>query len=86
MKQTRLESIIEVFLNTATGFVISWLVWLFVVPVFWPELATPPSVAFWLTVLFTVTSITRSYGWRRFFASDVHRAVHRFVMRLKHTN
>ncbi len=79
MEQTKLESHIEASTNIATGFLISWCVWIFLVPVFWPQLKTGPQLGFWVTVLFTVTSYLRSYFWRRFFARGFHRVVHDFV-------
>lgn len=65
--QTRKGSLIEIMLNIISGFIVSYLVWVFVVPIFWPHLASTYTTAFWITVLFTVSSIIRSYLWRRLF-------------------
>ncbi len=67
MHQSKLETLLETALNMVTGFLVSWFVWMYVVPVIWPEHASEIGVAFWLTALFTVTSFARSYIWRRFF-------------------
>lgn len=63
--QTRLESTIETFLNTFSGFVISFFANIIVLPMFgcYPTGAQ----SFWITVIFTVISIVRSYFWRRLF-------------------
>lgn len=71
-----LESFFETSINIASGFAISWLVWMYLVPVFWPEYASPATTAFWITMLFTVTSFARSLIWRRFFAHGIHRWLH----------
>lgn len=78
-RQSKLESAIEISVNIASGFIVSYLVWLFIVPVFWPELASSYKTAFWLTALFTVSSVIRSYLWRRFFEREFHKAVHSFI-------
>ena len=81
MNQTKLESLLETTVNIVTGFIISWLVWLFIVPIFWPEHASSVGVAFGLTCLFTVTSFARSYIWRRFFNAEIHKAINSMVQR-----
>jgi len=65
--QSKLGSAAEASINIASGFVISYLTWLFVVPVFWPHLASSHGTAFGITILFTVVSWLRSYTWRRIF-------------------
>ena len=81
--QSRLESALEATVNIGTGFVISYLVWLFAVPVlFGPDVSSgDPVVAFWLTTVFTVTSWLRSYVWRRFFNASIHKRIHRCLQR-----
>lgn len=64
--QSRLTSLQESCLNTASGFVISYLMWILVVaPMF--NLPGSHSTSFWITTIFTVTSVIRSYVWRRIF-------------------
>lgn len=66
--QTRLESAVESVANITTGFIISFLVWQFVVtPLF--EIPTTASDSFLITSVFTVTSLLRAYLWRRFFTN-----------------
>lgn len=72
MKQTKLVSIIEVCTNVGTGFLLAMLVWIFVIPLFWPRMAGPVSESFWVTFTFTTVSILRGYFWRRFFAGGFH--------------
>lgn len=82
MNQSKLESSIESTANVASGFLISWWVWIFVVA---PLMnagyldAGPAGDAFLITSIFTISSWLRSYGWRRFFSNDFHKLVHNFV-------
>lgn len=78
-KQSRLESTLEVGLNIFSGFIVSYLVWLYIVPIFWPEHTSSYGVAFGIVILFTISSIIRSYLWRRFFENELHKLVHKFV-------
>lgn len=64
--QTRLRSLMEQVLNTASGFVISVLVWQFVVRPVW-NIDTSFAENLSITLLFTAVSISRSYAWRRIF-------------------
>jgi membrane protein implicated in regulation of membrane protease activity len=66
MAQSRLSSAVESILNQISGFVVSLLVWAWIVaplynfPVDWGS-------NFEITGIFTVVSVIRSYLWRRFF-------------------
>lgn len=55
---------IETFGNTFSGFALSYLLWVFVVAPLW-ELETTYADNFWITCIFTVLSLVRSYCWRR---------------------
>jgi len=75
VQQTKLESIIERTVDISTGFIISVLVykylilnndWLWQSPIY-------------VTTLFTVISFFRGYMWRRFFNAGLHIVVHRIV-------
>lgn len=77
--QSKLESAVESTINIGTGFVVSYLVWIFVIPVFWPELKVSHAENFAIVAIFTASSWLRSYFWRRFFANDVHRKIHAWV-------
>jgi membrane protein CcdC involved in cytochrome C biogenesis len=73
MKQTKLESWIEATMNIVSGFLISMLMWMFVVEpairVGWLEMTD----AFEITMIFTVTSLLRSFFWRRYFNAGQHK-------------
>ena len=74
MKQSRVESLIEASLNTASGFIVSLFVWQFVAaPLFGYHVTWRDN--FLLTALFTVVSVLRSYLWRRFFNAGIHRLI-----------
>lgn len=64
--QSRLQSLIEQLFNIGSGFVLSLMVWEFLVKPIW-NLDTSFSENFSITCLFTVVSIVRSYLWRRAF-------------------
>jgi hypothetical protein len=66
MTQSKRGSLLEASLNTASGFVVSLIVWRFLVaPMFGFSLDMETNVA--VTSIFTVVSIARSYAWRRLF-------------------
>lgn len=77
MDQTKLESKIEATVNIASGFVLSYCVWHAVIYIYGGKAHVPDP--FLLTAIFTVTSYIRSYYWRRFFATNIHKAIHKFV-------
>lgn len=84
VQQSKLESHIEASANIASGFIISFLVWIwFVGPLVGAGYLNPLSAldAFIITAIFTITSYIRSYVWRRFFNAGFHKAVHGWVTR-----
>jgi len=81
MKQTRLESLLEVVVGTAAGFLVSMVTWQLIA---WPLFGY--RVTLWdnllISAIFTVVSIARQYVFRRFFNAGIHKAIHRFVRSL----
>ncbi len=71
--QTRWESLIEGCLNTASGFIIAWILTLTVLPLFGYQVSV--GKGFWITVIFTVVSVIRNYVWRRYFNGKLKRRV-----------
>lgn len=66
--QTRRHSLIEQLVNTAVGFVLSVLVWEWLIKPIWHiETHLVDNLA--ITSVFTVVSIFRGYAVRRFFNS-----------------
>lgn len=64
--QSKTHSALEAIIGTAIGFAISWALLTFlIVPVF--HLRTNVQEDFLITCIFTVASVLRSYGVRRFF-------------------
>ena len=63
--QSRLGSAVESVCNTSSGFLVAMFVSIVVYPIYgWqPTIET----MFQLTIIFTTTSVIRSYLWRRFF-------------------
>jgi len=80
-KQSKVETHIETSINMATGFLISFLVWLYIAGplVQHGYLSTEAGGAFTITCIFTVTSYIRVYLWRRFFTNDIHKLIHEGV-------
>lgn len=64
-QQSRSKSLLETVTSTAIGFVVSLLLTAAVMPAF--GYPTTWSHDFWITVIFTVASIVRGYGVRRWF-------------------
>jgi len=77
-EQTRLESFVEASLNTASGFLLSFVAWITIVVPFF-GLPFDIGESFGITCFFTVLSVARSYAWRRFFNRRVHRQVHKWM-------
>jgi membrane protein implicated in regulation of membrane protease activity len=65
MSQTKRGSLLEACLNTASGFVVSLIVWHFVAAGY--GIPMPLVTNLEITGIFTVVSIARSYLWRRLF-------------------
>ena len=64
--QTRKGSLLEATLNIGSGFIVAMFVWqLIAAPLFGYEVTLADN--FWLTMIFTVVSVVRSYIWRRIF-------------------
>lgn len=81
MNQTKLESLLEANINTFSAFLLSLIVWSWVVvPYKGFETSLYDNVE--ITGIFTVLSIARTYLWRRFFNAEIHKAIHRFVIRI----
>lgn len=81
MQQTKLESFIETLLNIASGFVVSMVVWYIIAPLY--NIPVTISSNLQITGIFTVTSIVRSYYWRRFFAVGLHKKISNAVKKFK---
>ena len=78
-QQSMWESILETTVQMSSGFVVSYLILKYLVPIFWSEYNPGYVDAFGITMLFTVTSFLRSLIWRRFFNAELHMAIHKLV-------
>lgn len=65
MAQTKLQSLFESSANTASGFLVSLLVSIALFPLMGIPVTFGENVL--MTCVFTVSSIARSYLWRRYF-------------------
>lgn len=77
MEQTKLGSLIEAAISTAIGFVISIALALIVYPMFGHSFTLAQN--FWITVIFTVASIARSYAVRRWANARIRKAAQRMA-------
>lgn len=78
MEQTKLESLLEISLNIASGFFISLLLWTYIVAPLWGlKMSTFDNLG--IVLIFTVSAIIRGYVFRRFFNAQIHKAIHQFV-------
>jgi len=76
MKQSKKSSMLEIGLNTGSGFIVS----LIITTLLLPYMETVG--AFGITCIFTVVSLLRSYAWRRFFNNRITlKRVHVKVMK-----
>lgn len=78
MNQSKLESVVEVFFNYLSGFLLAYLVYDWVII---PSQDLKNS-AFAVTTIFTVVSVVRTYFWRRFFNANLHKLVRCAVVHL----
>lgn len=69
MKQSRLESSIEVAVNILVGFSINF----FFTPLIFPLFGYPVTFVhnFWIGIIFTVISVVRQYAIRRWFNGNI---------------
>jgi len=81
MIQSKLESFAESVADIAIGFVLSVIVWMYIVaPIVGVE--SNAGQAFWVTCIFTVSSLARRYFTRRFFANSIHKKVHQWANKM----
>lgn len=80
MNQTKLESLAEVCLNVAIGWVVALITQLIV----FPRYGFNPTFGeqFGISVIFTAVSIIRGYVIRRWFNAGIHKLVIAFVRKV----
>lgn len=70
MTQPKWESALEQTLNVGSGFLLSLLLWTYVIsPVYDIKVTTTENLE--ITLAFTVLSLLRGYAWRRLFNGRV---------------
>ena len=70
MKQSRTMSFVETVANVASGALVSWLLTMWVLPLW--GYAYTATQAWQITATYTAASIVRAYAWRRWFATRDH--------------
>lgn len=72
MKQSKLESFIEVNINVAIGFIIAILIGeIIIIPFFAPQWTFSTNLG--VTFIYTVAALIRGFIVRRFFNAQLHR-------------
>ena len=74
MEQSKVESMIEAFFNIGSGFILSVIVWQILAH--YLGIPMPLAKNLFITSIFTVVSLARSYLWRRFFNARLKRRIH----------
>lgn len=78
VQQSKIESAIEQVLNTASGFVLAWSCWRFVVVPLIDQGVLSYQDTTIITIIFTVISLIRGYFWRRFFNRNLPHRIYDF--------
>lgn len=78
MNQTRLESALETAFNVVIGFSLNYVLNLFLIPLFVDDghghaAHLSPIANWWMGCTYTVISVARSYGLRRWFNAGLKR-------------
>lgn len=81
MTQTRLESLVEVLINVAIGWVIALITQLLVFPLFGINITIFEQLG--ISVIFTIVSIVRGYVIRRWFNARLHQMAVRLAKELE---
>lgn len=64
--QSKTASLIEQILNVGSGFIISLIVWVYVIVPIW-NFDVTMTENLTITFMFTIVSVIRGYAWRRLF-------------------
>ncbi len=81
MQQSKIESIIESFVNVLIGYFVALVSQLFVFPMF--GINVPFTTNLWIGAWFTVISLVRSYIIRRWFNAGIHKAIISLVANIR---
>lgn len=71
MRQTRMSSFIEAWINVLIGFGINFVANLLILPMFGFNITLEDNL--YIGILYTVISVARSYAVRRWFNEYIHR-------------
>lgn len=80
MNQTRLESLVEVIINVVIGWIIGLITQLIVFPMYNIHVVFTDQL--WISSVFTVVSIIRSYIIRRWFNAGIHKISVSFIKKI----
>lgn len=71
MKQTKMSSFIEAWINVLIGFGINFVANLLILPMFGFNITLEDNL--YIGILYTIISVARSYAVRRWFNEYIHR-------------
>lgn len=66
MSQSKTKSLVEQLLNIGSGFIVSLIVWIYIIAPIW-NIDVTMSDNLNITLIFTAISVVRGYLWRRLF-------------------
>ena len=75
--QSKRASLFESVVNVGVGFLVSLVVWTYIVVPLW-HLPVTMGENLQITLLFTVVSVVRSYVWRRIFNHYMLKGLHAY--------
>lgn len=71
MKQTKMSSFVEAWINVLIGFAINFVANLLILPMFGFNITLEDNL--YIGILYTIISVARSYAVRRWFNEYIHR-------------
>ncbi|AIA83231.1 IQ motif-containing protein [Lauvirus lau218] len=64
--QSKSQSLTEIILNVVSGWVVSYLLWIWlIIPIWDIKVSVQDNII--ITTIFTISAVIRGYLWRRFF-------------------
>ena len=76
--QSKLESLIEISINITSGFILSLLIWIYIITPFY-NIKVTMQENLSITLIFTIVAVIRGYFWRRFFNNQLHKIIIKWV-------
>jgi len=72
--QSKLESLVEISINIFSGFILSLLIWIYIITPYY-DINVTMHENLSITGIFTIAAVIRGYFWRRFFNNKLHKII-----------